>query len=480
MSLQAIPSQGLARVTQVLVDLSQNIRNGTALVFLRPISRSSFVISVNQLVVLLLFNFVIATLFGYIRMGSTATFNYSQITILALHVLLLLFAGILVSRLHGEDDWALSIPLIVASTYLPYEMVYSTYDLLSRKEIVQLEAATETMLPYLGMAWTGSVLLFFFSRILGLGIPKLVLSLALFSLTVFAPRYYFPVAELWWSNAEEIGVLAGNKSDSVTQENIFYAQADMLPNELALLQSGQPNRTDLYFIGMAPYASQDVFFKEVGAVHDIFKSRFHTEGRSLTLVNHRMALQTAPIASLTSLRKALQHIGSLMNVEEDILFLYITTHGSRTHELSVEFYPLELSAITPLALKAALAESNIKWKVIVISACYAGGFVEPLKDESTAVITAADATHTSFGCGNQFDFTYFGQAFFDQELRQTYSFMEAFDKARLAIAKREATESLTPSNPQIYISDAMKTKLQQYENELSARAKNTATLAAAP
>ena len=305
---------------------------------------------------------------------------------------------------------------------------------------------------------------------------KLVLSLALFSLIVFVPRSYFPVAELWRSNADH---LTRSTVDSVTKEANFYAQASMLPKELALLQPGQLNQTDLYFLGMAPYASQDVFVKEIRTVRDLFRSRFYAEGRALTLVNHHTTLQTSPIASTTSLRMALQHIGSVINREEDILFLYITTHGSRTHELSVEFYPLKLSDITPIALKTALAESNIKWKVVVISACYAGGFVEPLKDDYTAVITAADATHTSFGCGDQFDFTYFGQAFFDQQLRQTYSFTEAFNQARQTIAERETSESLTPSNPQIYVSEVMKAKLQHYENELSARAKNGLTLATA-
>ncbi len=58
----------------------------------------------------------------------------------------------------------------------------------------------------------------------------------------------------------------------------------------------------------------------------------------------------------------------------------------------------------------------------MVSACYAGGFIEPLKDDRTLVITAADAHHTSFGCGAESDFTYFGKAYFDQALRATYSF----------------------------------------------------------
>jgi hypothetical protein len=105
----------------------------------------------------------------------------------------------------------------------------------------------------------------------------------------------------------------------------------------------------------------------------------------------------------------------------------------------------------------------------VISACYSGGFIEPLKNDHTMVITAADATHTSFGCGNQYDYTYFGEAFFDKALRHTYSFTEAFDTARTSIAAREVSEKLTASNPQLYAPPAMKAKLKAFEAELYAR-----------
>ncbi|MDH4185461.1 MAG: C13 family peptidase [Nitrospira sp.] len=478
MSFQASPSQRLSHAMQGLSDLSQNLRSGATLACLLPVSRLSFVSSVDQLVGLLLFNFVIATLFSYIRMGHAAMFNYWQITALSVHALLLLFAGVLFSKLHEQNDWVLSLPLIAATTYLPYEMVYSTYSLLTRKELIHLSDTTETVLPILGWLWMGSVAFSFCAYVLELRRSKLLLGLVLLTFIIVVPHYYFPVTELWWSPSEEESAAdTVSKPTSVTQEDIFYAQAGMLPKELALLQPGQPGQTDLYFLGMAPYASQDVFVKEITSVHDIFQRRFYTEGKSLTLINHHTTLHTAPLASLTSLRSALHRIGEAMNREEDILFLYITTHGSRTHHLSVELYPLELSAITPQALQTALAESAIKWKVIVISACYAGGFIEPLKDSHTAILTAADATHTSFGCGNQFNFTYFGQAFFDEQLRQTYSFTDAFDKARLAIATRETAESLTPSNPQIYISDIMRAKLQQYEKELSTRAAQALTLA---
>ena len=141
-------------------------------------------------------------------------------------------------------------------------------------------------------------------------------------------------------------------------------------------------------------------------------------------------------ATLTSLRRALGAVGRRINPEEDVVLLHLTSHGSQNHELSVEFYPLQLQAIRPADVRAALDDAGIKWRIVVVSACYSGGFIDALKDTHALVIAASDANHTSFGCGDAFDFTYFSQAYYDGALRGTYSFEQAFGIARQAIPER--------------------------------------------
>ncbi|MEQ1795859.1 MAG: C13 family peptidase [Nitrospira sp.] len=469
-----------AQAAQVGADLSQNLRSGLALFFFQRIPGSAFTRSLDQLALLLLFDVAVAVLFSYVRAGGHGLFRHWSLSIIALYLLFLLLAGWLISRMTGEEDLVLSLPLILASTYLPYEMLTSSVLLSSRMEWTHGQGLPSLVLPVLAAVWIGSALYWTFSHTFRLRAPIVFLSLALFCLTMFAPRYYFPVNELWWQpEANDSNENEGPVS-SVTDEATFYAQAAMLPQQLAQVQPGEPDHTDLYFIGMAPYAAQDVFIKEIRSIQDLFASRFDTAGKSVTLANHKSAWETVPIASMTSLRASLRAVGSAMNRDEDILFLYITTHGSRTHDLSVELSPLELSSITPETLKAALDESSITWKVVVISACYSGGYIEPLRDDHTLVITAADATHTSFGCGNQFDYTYFGEAYFDKGLRQTYSFVDAFDEARASIAAREAAEKLTASNPQMSVSPAMRAKLKEFEAALQHRRDAHALVTAAP
>jgi len=111
----------------------------------------------------------------------------------------------------------------------------------------------------------------------------------------------------------------------------------------------------------------------------------------------------------------------------------------------------------------------------MVSSCYSGGFVEPLKNDYTAIATAAAPDRTSFGCSNENDFTYFGEALLKDQLQQEYSFPLAFQQANAAITERESRENLTASNPQYYVGDAIAPRLEALAVRL--RASNLASAA---
>src|SRR6185369_14234783 len=106
-------------------------------------------------------------------------------------------------------------------------------------------------------------------------------------------------------------------------------------------------------------------------------------------------------------------------------------------------------------------DAGIKRRVIVVSSCYSGGYVDALKDENTLVITAAAADKTSFGCSNDAEFTYFGKAYFNEALRQTYSFAEAFELAKPRIEERERMQDYELSDPRIDLGSEIRPVLEQ-------------------
>ena len=109
-----------------------------------------------------------------------------------------------------------------------------------------------------------------------------------------------------------------------------------------------------------------------------------------------------------------------------------------------------------------LDDAGIKWRIIVVSACYSGGFIEPLKDDHTLVITAvARRPRSSFGCGDRSDATFFGEAFFQQGMATADSIPGAFDVAQKRVGEREHSQGYSPpSKPQVWVGPQMDEKLK--------------------
>lgn len=243
-------------------------------------------------------------------------------------------------------------------------------------------------------------------------------------------------------------------------EALMYAQPHRLDAVLDRLRPHREGSTDLYFVGFAGYARQNVFRKEVEFTRHLFDTRFNTRGRSLMLINNLKTRHSIPLATATNLKAALKGIGKIMNRKRDVLVLFMTSHGAeRPPELDVDFWPLDLDQITPLRLRQDLNAAGIKWRILIVSSCYSGGFVKPLETPYTLIVTAAAADRTSFGCANDRNFTYFGEAFVRDQLSHTYSFIDAYRKAATEIHRRELREHLRASRPQLFVGAAMRPEL---------------------
>ncbi|MCL2876066.1 MAG: C13 family peptidase [Betaproteobacteria bacterium] len=247
-------------------------------------------------------------------------------------------------------------------------------------------------------------------------------------------------------------------------EAVFYAQPRLLNEQLARIEAGKPDVPEIFFLGVAG-SEESVFMRETITVEQLFRDRYATAGHSMILVNNPATAQRLPFASHESLSQALRRIGEQMNGEEDLLFLFLTSHGSADHQLSIKLPPLKFSDITPQILRKALDGSRIKHRVIVISACYSGGFAPYLADEDTLVITAASADRSSFGCDDTNNLTDFGRAYFDEALSETRSFIEAFERAKAIIAAREADSGSPPSDPQMMGGESLRAKLEWFARE---------------
>jgi hypothetical protein len=255
-------------------------------------------------------------------------------------------------------------------------------------------------------------------------------------------------------------------------EAAIYAQKGLLDKVLAALEPGKPGRIDMYLLAVGGDGSQEVFRREVDFVQKAFAERFGTAGRSVALVNSRNTLTSMPMATVTSIGAALKAIGARMDRDEDILFLFMTSHGSSDHQLVLSQGGMALRGLPAKELAGLLKESGIRWKVVLVSACYSGGFIDPLQDGRTLVITAARRDRRSFGCADENDFTYFGRAFFKESLPASRSFRQAFGKAVVLVEDWESKDRKDKaaadwhSLPQISSSGPIDAQLQRWWAQL--------------
>ncbi len=286
---------------------------------------------------------------------------------------------------------------------------------------------------------------------------------------VAVPLFAVPQTPLWYEGYDREQVADAARPEPIDVERTFYAQPGMVDRALSSIAPGRPGIADLYFVGFAGYGAQDVFMKEVKVANRLFDRQFDTEGRSLTLVNNRQTIENLPLANVSNLRLVLDGLAERMDREEDVLFLFLTSHGAKDR-LATRFWPLQHNDLEAADLRSLLDEAGIEWRVVVISACYSGSFVDELRSDRTLVITASRADRNSFGCSNEADMTYFGRALIDEALRETRSFTSAYDLARERVTMREEAEGKIPSEPQISVGSEIQAKLAELTERLEALA----------
>jgi peptidase C13-like protein len=190
------------------------------------------------------------------------------------------------------------------------------------------------------------------------------------------------------------------------------------------------------------FGDQGVFRREAIGAAQIVESRF---GHGSVVV--RFNTKTGGGATIKSLAAILQAEAKKMDRDSDILFLFLTSHGS-PDGLAITS-GRRADTLKPSTLAEMLDQTGVQHKVVIISACYSGVFIPRLANADTLVITAADADHASFGCEDKAQWTYFGDAFFNIALRQSKTLKDAFLLARTLVSKREKREGFDPSDPQM-------------------------------
>jgi hypothetical protein len=240
-------------------------------------------------------------------------------------------------------------------------------------------------------------------------------------------------------------------------KKIERAQPALLERQFAGL-SQHKTASDIYVVGVAGWSAQDVFIKELdGAIASLSKVLPLRGDHVVRLINNVKTLDTVPVANPDNFHAALRAVGQSMNKANDILIIFMTSHGTQNGvALKLGRAAAELS---PQEVADALNREQIRNRIVIVSACYSGVYITPLANDDTIVLTAAHRDNPSFGCSAKRSWTFFGDAFFNQSLRPGADFRHAFARAKTLIAKWEAAEKFKPSNPQAHFGETLTRKL---------------------
>jgi hypothetical protein len=240
--------------------------------------------------------------------------------------------------------------------------------------------------------------------------------------------------------------------------SVELSQPHLLEAEMKKLLPERKGTTDIYAVGIAGWSSQNVFIKELDGGLSALNRSLGLDRGAIRLVNHRDTLEISPVASRTNFAAAVRAVAGVMNRDEDILVVFITSHGGPTG-VGLELGNAVNAVLGPDHVASVLDREGIRNRVVIVSACYSGVFIKPLASPNSIVLTAADENSPSFGCSNERDWTYFGDAFFNESLGEGVSLEGAFENAKAKISQWEARDDLPPSSPQGHFGASISEKL---------------------
>lgn len=216
---------------------------------------------------------------------------------------------------------------------------------------------------------------------------------------------------------------------------------------LATLIPQRKGVVDVYVVAVG-LDSDPVFGREAREAGRVLERRYGAVGRTLVLAgSDGSAPSLLPRASPANLAIVLARIAELIDRREDVVLLYSTSHGA---PMGIVYNDGDqgFGIMSPGRLADIFEGLGLKRRIVIIGACYAGGFATALAGDDSVVLTASAADRTSFGCEADNDWTFFGDALVNHALRSPQPLSVAAADAAAQVAAWEVQHRLTPSQPQ--------------------------------
>jgi Peptidase C13 family len=243
-------------------------------------------------------------------------------------------------------------------------------------------------------------------------------------------------------------------------------QHNRLTAAFASLKPERKGKMDA-FVLVVGLDADPVFNKEAAEAANVLTRRYNAAGHMILLSS---GSATAAAGSPSNIAASLATLSARMDKSQDVLILYATAHGAPGIGVVYKETNKSYGMIAPERLAVLLDEVGIKRRVILVSACFSGEFLNVMANPDSVIVTAAADDRTSFGCAPGNDWTFFGDALINNALRTSSSFQAATEDAFKLIAEWEFAKSLTPSSPRFFIGDQARVWLGELDKAVPTKA----------
>jgi hypothetical protein len=435
------------RIGSAIHALGRNLAAGLRLALLLPVERIAFRITPVQLLLVVILSAAIDIDADWIRAGQDARFSIFGLhgEIFALGLLVL--TSVVLAIVRRDAELYLALPLVMLASFPAIQVAHVLPDLPQMQPAISPRA--REVIDYVLFAW----MLLLAMRAVYLctdpARPRRRAWAVAGGILLIAPIWFAPLIgplDPWWRDRE-----SAEAADAVNpaSEAVLAAQRFMLDRELDALEDERPGVSDIYFVGFAPDARKPGFLADVDLAQRAMDERWNTSGRSLVLVNSPQTVAERPFASITHLREVLLEIGDIIDADDDIVMVYLTGTTARDHALNAVNPPLDLVALSPQGLRQLFEAAGIRWKIVVVSACQSGTWIDALKDDETLVIASSAADARGADCEGGVRPGAFAEAFFADAMRRNEDIAQAFDVARRQLEGSRAATPVMAMGPAI-------------------------------
>ena len=414
--------------------LARNLAAGLRLATLFPrVERASFRFDLAQLIALTVVSALIDIVTDWLGADAQAVFSWAGLQGEVYAFGLMLLTSALLAALWRDARLFVALPIMVMAGVIVVQIVHGLPlawpDALSEDAENDFDLAVGVWMALMCMR----------AVYIAAAAPRLHRALRAFAggLLLVMPLWFAPLLgpeEGWWS--DESAPADENAAPSPASEPVLAAQQFLLDHALDELEDQRDGITDLYFVAFAPDSRRDGFRLDVEAAQQVMDEHWGTSGRSMVLVNSPRTVAEYPFATITHLNKTLGELGDIIDPDNDVVMIYLAGSATSDHALNAVHPPLDLVSLTPAGLKQLLDSAGIRYRVIVVSACYSGAWIDALKDDSTAIVASSAADAHDPGCDGSDERTRFGAAFFDRGMARVGNLEQALAQAQAALGEQ--------------------------------------------